>query len=699
MEEEAAVHDRDNTRATGPHSSPARVDRPTPDTALQRLLALHGTAGNAAVVQLLRQAGHAPAGQEQHRHGAGCGHGQPAQVQRSAVHDVLRSGGQPLDAATRTDMEARLGADFSDIRIHTDSAAKASAAEVGARAYTSGSHVVIGEGGADRHTLAHELTHVIQQRQGPVAGTDNGSGLKVSDPSDRFEREAEANATRAMSGAAPVQRTAREPATGSGTGHDTQEPQIQRKSVFTSVSPREQDAQSPIKTLSKAFKPYFTAAGLQEEYEFPGLNLKKPGDYPDTYARAGSVTAEIDPASARKADGSNRNNNVISPYGHFGVMERGLFDRPSRAQAYDGGHLIEHTLMEGQDADVHGNLAPQESKHFNQGLMRGWESFPEHLMHGGHPFTYKVDVDYSDHTYVRTGQQIVDAGVITKLHFNAMPQANQVALAAERVTFRRWVPTQWKGKVEGMPDAQTGLPQNLPLTTLTNGAHLRNLAPTHADAQGMVMDPTNTPGAPHTTVPGRPNALVRQYSGTLGGHIETAALVPNNPGLITVGGQPSVTAHMYQPEPQDLRDQQQATTQPSGQPAPTPLAAAIPTQVAILKRDLSITDLTNSLAGLSTTKVNRGRGSGGPVRVKNPATIDAEAKKQSPEYAHLRKTSYLPSQAAGVLFTKAVIAAVESNAGRPLNRTQLQTVIAGSRINKSEGRDLALFTFDQRTKD
>ncbi|MGW2818437.1 eCIS core domain-containing protein, partial [Streptomyces sp. NPDC001415] len=95
------------------------------------------------------------------------------------------------------------GADFSDVRIHNDSAAKASAAEVGARAYTSGSHVVIGDGGADKHTLAHELTHVIQQRQGPVAGTDNGSGLKVSDPSDRFEREAEANATRVMSGPVP----------------------------------------------------------------------------------------------------------------------------------------------------------------------------------------------------------------------------------------------------------------------------------------------------------------------------------------------------------------------------------------------------------------------------------------------------------------------------------------------------------------
>jgi hypothetical protein len=135
---------------------------------------------------------------DRHEHGVGCGHDTPA-VQRSAVHEVLRGGGRPLDEATRVDMEARLGSDFSDVRIHDDSAARTSAAELGARAYTSGNHVVLGEGGGDRHTLAHELTHVIQQRLGPVAGTDDGSGLRVSDPDDRFEREAEATAHRVLS--------------------------------------------------------------------------------------------------------------------------------------------------------------------------------------------------------------------------------------------------------------------------------------------------------------------------------------------------------------------------------------------------------------------------------------------------------------------------------------------------------------------
>ncbi len=195
------MHDQDNAKTPGTENGRAPARRPAGAGPLpfQRLLGLQSTAGNAAVVQMLRQIGYVPL-KDPHQHGAGCGHQQSERpsVQRSTVHDVLRSAGQPLDTATRTDMEARLGADFSDVRFHDDAAAKASAADIGARAYTSGNHVVIGDGGGDKHTLAHELTHVIQQRRGPVSGTATGNGLSVSDPTDHFEREAEANATRVM---------------------------------------------------------------------------------------------------------------------------------------------------------------------------------------------------------------------------------------------------------------------------------------------------------------------------------------------------------------------------------------------------------------------------------------------------------------------------------------------------------------------
>ncbi|WP_055532515.1 DUF4157 domain-containing protein [Streptomyces graminilatus] len=167
-------------------------------------LALQRTIGNAAVARLLEQQRH------HHQHDESCGDQAPASVsapptvQRSTVSDVLRSPGRALAGPVRTEMEARLGADFGSVRLHDDPAAARSATEIGARAYTSGNHVVIGAGGADKHTLAHELTHVIQQRRGPVAGTDSGGGLRLSDPSDAFERAAEANASRVMSRAAPA---------------------------------------------------------------------------------------------------------------------------------------------------------------------------------------------------------------------------------------------------------------------------------------------------------------------------------------------------------------------------------------------------------------------------------------------------------------------------------------------------------------
>ncbi len=221
------MHSEDQARSTREEQGRAPARRPPAASRppLPVLLALQGSVGNAAVVQMLRPAGH-PGVREEHRHGAGCDHRPPEHpvpperpVQRSTVHEVLRAPGRPLNDATRDEMETRLGADLSDVRIHTDTAAQASAAEVGARAYTSGSHVVIGDGGGDKHTLAHELTHVLQQRRGPVAGTDNGDGLSVSDPGDCFEREAEANARRAMNAPLVTRTVDDEGSAGGGDGH------------------------------------------------------------------------------------------------------------------------------------------------------------------------------------------------------------------------------------------------------------------------------------------------------------------------------------------------------------------------------------------------------------------------------------------------------------------------------------------------
>ncbi len=76
-----------------------------------------------------------------------------------------QSGGQPLSSSTRDFMEARFGTDFSGVRLHTGSAAQTSANQIQARAYTVGTHITLGHGASenDKHLMAHELTHVVQQ--------------------------------------------------------------------------------------------------------------------------------------------------------------------------------------------------------------------------------------------------------------------------------------------------------------------------------------------------------------------------------------------------------------------------------------------------------------------------------------------------------------------------------------------------------
>lgn len=88
----------------------------------------------------------------------------------SARIDRMRGGGQQLASGARRFFEARMGADFSDVRVHTSADAQQAAKALNARAFTTGRDVVFGPGeyapGTHRgaELLAHELTHVIQQR-------------------------------------------------------------------------------------------------------------------------------------------------------------------------------------------------------------------------------------------------------------------------------------------------------------------------------------------------------------------------------------------------------------------------------------------------------------------------------------------------------------------------------------------------------
>jgi Domain of unknown function (DUF4157) len=113
------------------------------------------------------------------------------------VQEVLRSPGQPLAREARAFMEPRFGHDFSQVKVHTDAKASASAQAVNALAYTVGSHVVFAgaryqpstiEG---RRLLAHELTHVVQQAS---ATTSERLDRQTIDGAESDEAEDQASA-------------------------------------------------------------------------------------------------------------------------------------------------------------------------------------------------------------------------------------------------------------------------------------------------------------------------------------------------------------------------------------------------------------------------------------------------------------------------------------------------------------------------
>lgn len=81
-----------------------------------------------------------------------------------------KGGSKPLSESTRAFMEQRFGQDFSQVRLHTDKQATEAAAAVKAKTFTAGEDVFFGTGQYSpqteegRRLIAHELTHVVQQR-------------------------------------------------------------------------------------------------------------------------------------------------------------------------------------------------------------------------------------------------------------------------------------------------------------------------------------------------------------------------------------------------------------------------------------------------------------------------------------------------------------------------------------------------------
>jgi hypothetical protein len=102
--------------------------------------------------------------------------------------DAQGGGGEPLPESLRSFFEPRMGADLSQVRLHTDPQAAQAAAELEAQAFTRGRDVFFGAGffepesARGRWLLAHELTHTVQQTRGPGAPEREPQGDRLDPP-------------------------------------------------------------------------------------------------------------------------------------------------------------------------------------------------------------------------------------------------------------------------------------------------------------------------------------------------------------------------------------------------------------------------------------------------------------------------------------------------------------------------------------
>ena len=112
----------------------------------------------------------------------------PDAVREIAAEGASGAGGE---IPHKAEMESAFGTDFSGVKSHTSPEATGA---MGAQAYASGNDVVFGDSNPSKHLVAHELTHVLQQKQGVQLKGGVGTA------GDQYEQQADAVADKVVQG-------------------------------------------------------------------------------------------------------------------------------------------------------------------------------------------------------------------------------------------------------------------------------------------------------------------------------------------------------------------------------------------------------------------------------------------------------------------------------------------------------------------
>lgn len=154
--------------------------------------------------------------------------------------EVSREPGKPLSEGPQSFFENRMGEDFGDVRIHTGRDADRAAQSIDARAFTLGDDIVFRSGEYQPNTqdgkrlLAHELTHVVQQRTG-TSGNSGSMGDVETEKSLQRQvlpypiGEGTEKGTESSGQSVRSQKLETEPSTGTPTGTSQQQGSSQQE--------------------------------------------------------------------------------------------------------------------------------------------------------------------------------------------------------------------------------------------------------------------------------------------------------------------------------------------------------------------------------------------------------------------------------------------------------------------------------------
>ncbi|WP_430412277.1 phage tail tip lysozyme [Kordia sp.] len=119
---------------------------------------------------------------------------------------TTKGSGSSLSNPLKTEMEAGFGRNFNTVKIHTDAKAIQMSRDIGAKAFTNGNNIYFNNNTynptstSGKRLLAHELTHVVQQKSSETTIQKDGDPTATTHTPNTLQTQATINAVPALGG-------------------------------------------------------------------------------------------------------------------------------------------------------------------------------------------------------------------------------------------------------------------------------------------------------------------------------------------------------------------------------------------------------------------------------------------------------------------------------------------------------------------